>query len=232
MVLVTCEHGGHQVPAPYRPLFGHLDDLLVSHRGWDPGALPLARVLAHALGAPIRFSTTTRLLVDLNRSPHNPAVFSEVTRPLVVEERLRILDRYHRPYRDDVERDVDEAIERGERVVHLSVHTFTPFLNGSVRRTDVGLLYDPDRAPERMLVGAWVAGLKRRLPGSSIRRNHPYRGATDGLTTWLRRTHGPDGYLGIEIEVSQRLLDGRRRVPSRIVGALAEGVASSLSTLD
>ncbi len=188
----------------------------------------MARALAHALGAPLRFSVTTRLLVDLNRSVHNPAVFSDVTHGLAAEERRRIVERFHAPYRQAVAGDVDEALSAGGRVLHLSVHTFTPFLNGRQRKTDVGLLYDPARIAERELVASWVSELKRRLPGSRVRRNHPYRGATDGLTTWLRKQYGPARYLGIEIEVSQRLLDGRGRVPARIVGALAEGVASSL----
>lgn len=227
-LLVTCEHGGHRSPAPYRALFDGLDGLLASHRGWDPGALGMARSLAHSLGAPLHFSVNTRLLVDPNRSPHNPAVFSEVTRGLAVEERRRILESFHTPYRRAVAGGVEEALSGGGRVLHLSVHTFTPFMNGAVRKTDIGLLYDPARLAERELVGSWVAELKGRLPGSNVRRNHPYRGATDGLTTWLRKLHPPERYLGVEIEVSQRLLDGRNRVPARIVGALAEGAVEGL----
>jgi hypothetical protein len=37
-----------------------------------------------------------------------------------------------------------------------------------------------------------------------VRRNYPYRGSADGLTTHLRRLH-PDGrYAGVEIEVNQK----------------------------
>ena len=34
-------------------------------------------------------------------------------------------------------------MSRGRRVIHISSHSFTPELNGKVRRADVGLLYDP-----------------------------------------------------------------------------------------
>lgn len=230
-ILVTCEHGGHQVPGDYRTLFVGLDDVLASHRGWDPGSLSLARTLAHMLGGRLRFSTTTRLLVDLNRGAHNAAVFSEVTRALGPEERRRLLDRYHEPYRARVARDVAEAVGQKARVLHLSVHTFTPVWRGVDRTTDIGLLYDPVRLPERALAATWTRKLKERLPGWSIRRNHPYRGATDGLTTWLRSLHGPERYLGIEIEVSQRRLDRRGRVPARVVAALVEGVTAGLGTV-
>ena len=35
--IVTCEHGGNRIPAPYRPLFRGQKALLDSHRGYDPG---------------------------------------------------------------------------------------------------------------------------------------------------------------------------------------------------
>ncbi len=223
-VLVTCEHGGRDVPSEYRALFRGREALLASHRGWDPGALDLARALARALGAPLRLATVTRLLVDLNRSSGNRSVLSELTRPLAPAERLFLLERYHEPYRTAVRGDVAGLVRQGGRVLHLSVHTFTPVLRGVVRRTDVGLLYDPARPGERALAAVLAADLERRLPGSVVRRNHPYRGASDGLTTALRRVHPDADYLGLEIEVSQRLLDGRGRVPARVARALAEAV--------
>jgi len=46
--LITCEHGGNRIPARYRPLFACHGALLASHRGYDPGALALARDFASA----------------------------------------------------------------------------------------------------------------------------------------------------------------------------------------
>jgi predicted N-formylglutamate amidohydrolase len=92
-LLVTSEHGGNDVPEEHRSLFRGRKALLDSHRGWDPGTLDLAERLASALGAPLVASSVTRLLVDLNRSPHNPRVFSEVTRPLPRAARLVLLAR-------------------------------------------------------------------------------------------------------------------------------------------
>ena len=40
-----------------------------------------------------------------------------------------------------------------------------------------------------------------------VRRNYPYSGTADGLTTDLRAGFGPR-YLGIEIEVNQRFPKG------------------------
>ncbi|HSW29519.1 MAG TPA: N-formylglutamate amidohydrolase [Longimicrobiales bacterium] len=227
-LLVTCEHGGNRVPAPWARLFPDVAGALATHRGWDPGALPLATDLARILRAPLRAATVTRLLVDLNRSPRHPRVFSEWTRRLAAAERARLLALHHAPHRAAVEGDVAERIRRGRRVVHLGVHSFTPVLGGVARRADLALLYDPGRPLERALCSAWARGLARALPHLAVRRNQPYRGASDGLTTWLRRRFPAETYLGIEIEVNQRLLGAGGRFPREIGVALAGGLETAL----
>jgi len=119
-LLITCEHGGRRVPPLYEPHFDAHRHLLDTHRGIDFGALTLAREMATALGAPLVASTTTRLLVDLNRNVRQKTLFSEATRPLPVEDRQQILRRYHRPHWRRIEAEVDGAIERGRRVVHVA----------------------------------------------------------------------------------------------------------------
>ena len=47
----------------------------------------------------MHMAMTTRLLVDLNRSPWHPHLFSEITRPLSESRRREILQRYYVPYR-------------------------------------------------------------------------------------------------------------------------------------
>lgn len=222
--LVTCEHGGARVPAAYRSLFVGAGALLASHRGWDPGAAPLARFLAEALDAPLHLATRTRLLVDLNRSPHNPRVFSERTRSLPRPGRMALLDAHHAPHREVVDATVARLAEGGKPVVHLAVHTFAPVLNGRVRGADIALLYDPARRMERTFCAAWASALARCFPDLAVRRNQPYRGASDGLTTWLRSRYPDGSYLGVEIEVNQRLLDSSGRF-SRGIG---RGLVASL----
>src|SRR5258708_4265355 len=78
--LITCEHGGNRIPAPYRALFRGSRALLDTHRGYDAGALVMARELARAFKAPLVSSTVSRLLVDLNRSVGHPQLFSPATR--------------------------------------------------------------------------------------------------------------------------------------------------------
>ncbi len=210
-LIITCEHGGCEVPALYEPLFAGHAALLQTHRGWDRGALVLARQLAAALDAPLFFGTTTRLLIDLNRSIGHRQLHSELTRSLPLPMRRDIAARHYQPYRDTVESEVACLIAAGQRVVHIASHSFTPELNGVVRQADVAWLYDPQRSGERQLADQWLAALARQRPDLMLRRNYPYQGKGDGLTSLLRKRHPPQGYVGIELEVNQRfVIDGGR----------------------
>jgi predicted N-formylglutamate amidohydrolase len=210
--LVTCEHGGNRIPAPYRQLFQEQRALLDSHRGWDPGALVMANALASARRAPLVASTVSRLVVDLNRSIGHPQLFSEVTRTAPTETRAQIVEQCYRPHREQVERLVCEAVSRGDRVIHIASHSFTPELHGRVRNADVGLLYDPRRRGEVEMCARWKASLAALDPALRVRRNYPYAGKDDGLTSHLRRRFAQTDYVGIELEVNQALVfaAGRR----------------------
>ena len=203
-LLVTCEHGGNRVPPKYRPLFRKHRGVLESHRGYDPGALRVARDFASAFGAELVYSTTSRLLVELNRSPGHRQLFSEMTRGLPPAQRRELLERYYFPYREWVEAQVRTATSKRERILHISCHSFTPSLDGTVRRADVGLLFDPRRKVEADFCAAWQDTLRTASPRLVVRRNYPYRGSADGLTTWLRRRYPDPAYAGIEIEVNQK----------------------------
>jgi predicted N-formylglutamate amidohydrolase len=208
-LILTCEHAGNVVPDRYRKLFvGMVQALLPTHRGWDPGALVIAREMAAHLRAPLYFEETTRLLVDLNRSVGNPELHSEATRHLSLRERREILDVYYHPHRRRVDAAIDEAVRTTpDRIVHIASHSFTPELNGHVRTADVGLLYDPGRPGEVAFASAWLAALKSADPLLRLRRNYPYLGRSDGVTMALRRKHPPERYVGIELEVNQRYVE-------------------------
>jgi predicted N-formylglutamate amidohydrolase len=210
--VVTCEHGGNRIPAPYRALFQGHAELLDTHRGYDPGALVMAKALAEALRAPLVTSTVSRLLIDLNRSIGHPQLFSKVTRGIPATLREGIVARHYLPYRAQVERLVRRSVSRGRRVIHVSSHSFTPELDGHVRRADVGLLYHPGRRGEVQLCARWKTSLANMAPELSVRRNYPYAGKGDGLTSYLRRCFPPAAYVGIELEVNQKIVfaGGRR----------------------
>ena len=235
-IVITCEHAGNRVPTEYAHLFAsaRAQTALKTHRGYDLGALPIARTLGRQLDVSVISHDVTRLLVDVNRSVGHPRLFSEFSRALTVAERAEVLERHYEPHRRAVLAAVEHHVSAGQRVLHLSVHSFTPRLNGRVRTAEVGLLYDPVRRAEADFSARWKGaleaggtsrGLGRRNKQSDwrIRRNYPYRGASDGLTTSLRRAFPRTSYLGIELEVNQAMLTkaAQKAVGAAFAGSLA-----------
>ena len=226
LVVISCEHGGRAVPGAYASLFAGHESVLDSHRGWDPGALALGRRMANALGVPLHPATTTRLLVELNRSMGHPQLFSEFTRGLPPEQRLEIMRRNYRPHRDAVEGAVARHIAAGYQVIHIASHSFTPVMNGVVRRADVAWLYDPRRAGEKAFAAAWLMDFATRWPALRLRRNYPYQGRADGLMSLLRKRFADDSYVGIELEVNQGFALAGGKPWAELQLALTESLAA------
>lgn len=203
-IIISCEHGGNHVPPEYQRLFRDRQSILQSHRGLDSGALELAQGLAARIKAPLFSSTTTRLLVDLNRSLHHRHLFSEFTQHCEPALKTQILEHYYYPYRTKLENAISKIVAGGGTAIHLSIHSFTPRLGKKLRRADVGLLYDSQRLDELDLCCKLQTILKNTIDGLIVRRNYPYRGTADGFTTDLRKRYGGGKYLGIEIEINQK----------------------------
>ena len=203
-LLLTCEHAGNSVPEEYRHLFAGRDRLLATHRGYDRGTAELSQYLAAQLQAPLLCATTTRLLVDLNRSLGHPQLLSPITSTLDKAARERLLAQHYHPYRQRVLEWIRRRVAQRRPVLHVSLHSFTPVRRGQVRHADVGLLYDPVRRWEKAVSLRWQRLLRAAAPALIVRRNYPYRGAADGQTTALRRHFADRWYAGIELEVNQR----------------------------
>lgn len=220
-LVVTCEHATDALPAPWADRLADRS-LLGTHRAYDAGADGLSRALALRFDAPRFAGEVSRLLVDLNRSEGHPRIVSAAV-VLDADEREAVIARYWRPYRRAVTSAIEGLVAAGRRVLHVSVHSFTPVLDGKPRRTDVGLLYDPRRRLERDLCARWKAALEVRIDGV-VHRNQPYRGTSDGLTTALRRAFPDASYAGVELEVNQRFVTGPRVEPT-----LSEAILTSLA---
>ena len=229
LLVVTCEHGGREIPRTYAALFSGQEALLQSHCGWDAGALELGRQMADSFGVPLHAATTTRLLVDLNRSIGHRQLFSEITRPLSPACRREIIDRYWRPHRQSVEDEIAWHIASGRRVIHVATHSFTPTLAGRQRSADVAWLYDPRRHGESVFVRAWMMHFASRAPNLRRRRNYPYRGRGDGLTACLRKRHPDETYVGIELEVNQGLVERGGAPWDELRAKLIDALATTLA---
>lgn len=209
-LFLSCEHGGNEVPGFLAPFFKGASAILRSHRGLDIGALDLFEHLRPLADA--SFSCTlSRLCIEMNRSIGHPRLYSPFTKPLPPPLKLALMDHY-RAYRDPIIAGITDATAGGGAVLHVSVHSFTPELDGERRELDIGLLYDPARKGEKAFCAAWDQEIRRRAPGLRVRMNRPYKGTADGLTTALRKRF-PNKYLGIELEVNQRFAAKGRMHP-------------------
>jgi predicted N-formylglutamate amidohydrolase len=221
-VIVSCEHATNRVPKRYVQLFAKEPAILTTHRGFDPGAYALGAKIAKELHAPFFYGTATRLLIELNRSLTSRSLFSRYSEVLKRDEKEELIKELYLPYRSEIEKKIEAHLGEGNQVIHLSIHSFTPELNGEVRKCDIGLLYDPKRKSEKM----FCQFLKEELQKEEfcIRFNYPYQGKADGFTTSLRQRFSGDNYAGIEIEVNQKYVTKTGCFSKNIEDLLVQGV--------
>ena len=230
-LVVSVEHATNYVPAELGTL-GLEPAWLEGHHAWDPGAARIGRLIARHFGAPLHLGHVSRLVTDLNRSASHPRLCARDLRPegipvpanaeLDRAARAARRERYWRPWRQAVERDLDRAVSGHGRVLHLSVHSFTGRFGDTVREQDFGLMYAPKHRVERALADR-VAGRLAAL-GHASRRNWPYSGLDDGFCMRMRAERDWRCYVGFEIETNQDTVataGGARHFANLLIEVLA-----------
>lgn len=221
-LLLTCEHAGCAVPAEYDDL-GLLAEQLQEHIGWDIGAGHVTTVLADTFEATAVLAGVSRLVIDCNRDLADADLIVRESHGTWIPgnadvdeaERQRRIRDFYEPYHAAIEAVL--APRRGSLL--LSVHSFTPVLNGRARRFDVGVLFDQCAAEAQRL----GAALSR--DGLRVRYNQPYSGL-DGLI-FSARVHGTRHRIPyLELEINNALL---RTQPEAT--AVAARLAAALRTL-
>ncbi|MBI3785520.1 MAG: N-formylglutamate amidohydrolase [Deltaproteobacteria bacterium] len=220
-LVLSCEHASCAVPPEYGDL-GLPATELREHIGWDIGAADLTIDLARRLDAPAVLSGVSRLLVDCNRdlgdhdliAAESHGVSVPGNRHVDETERHRRIGEFYEPFHVAV----DEVMRQHPRSFLLSVHSFTPSLNGAQRRFDVGVLFDEFAADARRVGDALARN------GLAVRYNEPYSGL-DGLI-YSARTHGQrHAARYLEIEINNRLLrdaPGVQRIAAAVHSALRD----------
>ncbi len=204
--LITCEHGGNQIPTAYTAFFAGYEDILKTHKGLDIGALSCALIFSKRGDYPLFYTETCRLLIEHNRTLGHPELFSFVTKAFSDDEKDELIQQYYLPYRNKLEQFIKANIEAGDTVIHLSIHSFTPILNGDTRKTEVGILFDPERELEVQYAKKWQKHIQKKNDLWRVKFNYPYLGIDDGLTSYFR-TIFHENYAGIELEINQKLFD-------------------------
>jgi predicted N-formylglutamate amidohydrolase len=222
-LVLTVEHASNAVPLP---LVGSAADeqWLATHWGWDPGAAAVATELSANLGAVAVLAGFSRLVVDANRPPDHPDLIRTAVegyplsfnRDLSEAERTRRVNALHVPYHDAIDRHLAEVRAVSERVLLVSVHSFTPVFDTVSRPMELGVLFDDHED----LAEQWACALEDE--GYITARNEPYSGRVGLIYAAQRhgRNHGIDH---LELEMRQDLVDtpaGAHKVAAAIGRAL------------
>jgi len=224
-ILVVCDHAANAVPRR-RGGLGLSAEELGRHIGWDIGAEAVARGLAERLDAPAVLASFSRLVIDANRALDDPGSILAVSDGTVVPGNAR-LDAAARtavasaifwPYHRAIAAALDRMVARGVTPVLLSVHSFTPRLNGRERPWHLGVLWNEDPR-----VAVPLLRELRRLPGLVVGDNEPYSGRTP--TDFTIPYHAEArGLPHVMLELRQDEIDddvGAARYAALIAAALA-----------
>jgi len=222
--IVVCEHASHNIPNKYHGL-GLPREMLLTHIGWDPGALDTARGLAARLDCPLVASGVSRLVVDCNRALDARDLIPETSAGIAIPgnasldevSRQRRIDEVHRPFHDRLDEILTARQAGGRATALVTVHSFTPVFAGRERPWHAGLIQDRD---ER-LIGPIETALEGET-GLTVGRNVPYSRA-DGVLFTLAHHAERRGLASVMIEIRNDLLASggdRARWAERLSDAL------------
>jgi predicted N-formylglutamate amidohydrolase len=147
-VLLVCDHASNRVPAALGTL-GLPAARLAEHIGWDIGAAAVTRRLAPLLCAPALLCGYSRLVIDCNRSPADPSSIPAISDEIAIPGNAEMTAARRAARHDAIFAPYHAAIERRLGAIAgipalLSIHSFTPVMQGFVRPWHVGILWDED----------------------------------------------------------------------------------------
>lgn len=195
-ILVVSDHASNRVPPDID--LGIDPALLDQHIAVDIGVGAVGALMAQQPGIAAFQAGVSRLVCDVNREPHAPAVIPIASDGHAIPGNAldhaghqARLERFHAPYHAELA----ELLERAPPALILSLHSFTPHLATSdePRPWQVGVLYNEDDRAARIAIPLLEA------QGLIVGDQEPYSGKLLNYT--MNRHAEADGrpYLGIEI---------------------------------
>jgi predicted N-formylglutamate amidohydrolase len=175
--LIVCDHASNRVPKALGGM-GIAKKDLQKHIAWDPGTEEIGRQLSRMLGAPAVLASYSRLVVDLNRGPNSPECMRKVydhidipaNRGLSAAQRKARLETFFWPYHAEVDKRIQGFLAKGIVPVIISLHSFTPEIDGFKRPWHIGVLWNKEAGIARQL----VENLRARNPRMKVGENEPY----------------------------------------------------------
>jgi predicted N-formylglutamate amidohydrolase len=176
-ILLVCDHASRRFPRALGTM--GLDPFARRcHLAVDIGAGALTEALADSLGVTAVLCQYSRLIVDCNRQLMDPGAFLEFGDGVIIpgnrslhqqDKDVRAKDIYW-PYHGAVEAQVSRFRDMDTDPVFISIHSFTPVLNGESRTWEMGVLWDKDRVTAEIFVN------DLREAGYLVGDNEPYSG--------------------------------------------------------
>ncbi len=207
ILIISCEHGSNKIPKKYAHLFKHRPSAFNTPDAFDIGAQHLAQHLHKVLKCDLVQTKVSRLLIDCNHSKSKlTQCFSKFTKKLPKADKQLLIDTYYLPFHQELEQKIVEHIAQGYQVLHLSLYTFAPFLNGLFLNTAVGLLYNTHRHGEKEVARIIHGLFQQKTPTYKIRHNFPFLGRHDYVLNSFRKQFSERDYLGIKLGVNQVLI--------------------------
>jgi predicted N-formylglutamate amidohydrolase len=205
-LLLLGDHAGRAIPGRLGGL-GLAAEAMDGHIAWDIGVAGLGARLSCALDACFVAQAYSRLVIDCNRRPGEegsiPAVSDGVTIPgnlnLGADEIARRISEIYAPYQACIGRMIDQRARRGQPTILVSLHSFTPVLQGRARPWRYGVLHRGDSP-----VSARMLALLRLALGDEAGDNQPY--ALDAVDNTVPLHADPRGLDYLELEVRQDLM--------------------------
>ena len=146
-ILLVCDHASSRFPKSLGDL--GLDPFARRcHLAVDIGAGALTEAVAKDLGVTAVLHNYSRLVVDCNRQLMDPGAFLEYGDGILVSgnRNLRQEDKDLRasalywPYHVAIDEQIERLKKSGPPPVMISIHSFTPVLNGESREWQMGVL--------------------------------------------------------------------------------------------
>lgn len=205
--LLLGDHAGTAIPASLKNLGLGPEDR-GRHIALDIGVEGLGQVLARELDCPFLRQIYSRLVIDCNRHRARADAVPQISdrtripgnRNLQDSARRARIESIHVPYHAAISRMLDDRQYQGRATVLVSLHSFTPILNGSARPWDVGILYWRGRTD-------FALGLRdalARQTGIVVGDNVPYAMDETDYTVPYHAFSRALPY--VEIEVKQSLI--------------------------
>lgn len=206
-VLLVCDHASRRFPAAVGTL--GLDPVAMRcHLAWDIGAGPLTERLADALSFTAVLANYSRLVVDCNRQLLDPGAFLEFgdgvvvpgNRHLSAADKTARADSIYWPYHRALDREIKRLGAGACPPILISIHSFTPVLDGVSRSWQIGVLWDKDRPTSELLIRSFGNA------GYLVGDNEPYSGKAPQDFTIDHHAEAA-GLRHAGIEVRQDLID-------------------------